>query len=111
VTWKKGVSGNPGGRPKELAGIQELARKHAPDAIKTLVQVASKGKSESARVAAASSLLDRGYGRPPQFNTGDNVAFRKAIEMNDNELDAAIAETARAIAAAQAETVDPQVTH
>ena len=81
-----GKSGNPGGRPKELAGIQELARKHAPEAIKTLVRVAAKGKSESAQVAAASALLDRGFGKPPQFNTGDNAAFRKAIEMSDNEL-------------------------
>jgi Family of unknown function (DUF5681) len=64
--FQKGQSGNPGGRPKELIGIQELARSHAELAIATLVKVASKGRSESARVAAAESLLNRGFGRPPQ---------------------------------------------
>lgn len=108
--WKKGVSGNPGGKPKELAGIQELARRYAPEAMRTLWHVATKGKSEAARVQASSALLDRGFGKPPSFSTSDNAAFRKAIEMNDNELDAAIAETARAIVAAQDEELSsPQL--
>lgn len=66
MPFKKGQSGNPGGRPKELQGIQQLARDHAEEAIKALVSVAKKGKSESARVAAATALLDRGFGKPAQ---------------------------------------------
>ena len=69
--------------------IQELARKHAPEAIKTLADIAQKG-TPGARVSAATALLDRAYGRPAQFSTGDAAAFRKAIELSDNEL-AAIA--------------------
>ena len=34
--FQKGKSGNPGGRPKATHSIQELARKHAPEAIKRL---------------------------------------------------------------------------
>ena len=41
------------------------ARQYASDALKALQHVATKGKSESARVTAACALLDRGYGRPP----------------------------------------------
>ncbi|HEV7253866.1 MAG TPA: hypothetical protein VGN97_12340 [Mesorhizobium sp.] len=34
--------------------------------MKTLAEVAQKGESEGARVAAANALLDRGFGRPSQ---------------------------------------------
>jgi len=49
-----------------VAEITELARAHTADAIATLVAICRDGASESARVAAANALLDRGYGRPPQ---------------------------------------------
>ena len=39
--FRKGASGNAGGRPKVLGELQELARFHAPDAIAELVRVLS----------------------------------------------------------------------
>lgn len=66
MTFRKGQSGNPGGRPKVLADVQELARQHIPSAIAELARLAVKAKSESARIAACRELLDRGYGRPRQ---------------------------------------------
>ena len=62
----KGVSGNPGGRPKVLGEVQELARLHAPSIIVELARLALKAKSETARIAAGRELLDRGYGRTRQ---------------------------------------------
>jgi hypothetical protein len=62
----KGQSGNPGGRPKELKDVQSLARTKTLLAVQTLVEIAQNGKSESARVAAATALLDRGFGKPQQ---------------------------------------------
>jgi hypothetical protein len=91
--FQKGKSGNPGGRPKAAHSIQELARKHAPEAVKTLVDIAKKG-TPGARVSAAIALLDRGYGKPPQFSSNDTSQFRKAVEMPDDEL-AAIAARAK----------------
>ena len=85
--FQLGSSGNPGGRPKAVHSVQELARKHAPEAIKTLADIAKKG-TPAARVSAAIALLDRGYGKPPQFNTGDAGSFKRAVEMSDDELSA-----------------------
>jgi len=64
--WKKGQSGNPGGRPKEVAEVRELSRQYTEEAIQTLVTLMQSAKVERTRLAAASELLDRGYGRPPQ---------------------------------------------
>lgn len=71
MPFEKGESGNPGGRPKALKEIQELARSHSPMAIKTLAKIATKGISEPARVAACNAILDRGFGKPPQAVTGE----------------------------------------
>ena len=66
------------------------AEKDAPEAIKTLADIAKNG-TPGARVSAAIALLDRAYGKPPQFNTGDTGNFRKVIDMTDDELAAIVA--------------------
>ena len=70
--FKKGQSGNPGGRPKVVAEVKELARAHTGEAIETLVSIMTNPKSApAARVSAANALLDRGFGKPAQHITGD----------------------------------------
>ncbi len=65
--WKPGQSGNPGGRPKEIAEVRRLAREYTAEAIETLAEIMADEKApESSRIEAANSLLDRGYGRPVQ---------------------------------------------
>ncbi|MGY2052401.1 DUF5681 domain-containing protein [Methylobacterium sp. JK268] len=71
MAFQPGQSGNPGGRPKAIARVRDLAREHTETAIAVLVEIATEGESEAARVSAASAILDRGYGKPTQPVDGD----------------------------------------
>lgn len=52
--------------------IRSLARQHTERALQVLVGIATNDQSnDSARVAAANSLLDRGWGKPTQPVDGD----------------------------------------
>ena len=68
MPFEKGKSGNPGGRPKEVAEVRELAKKHGPAAIQRLVTLMSSDNERTA-VAACEAILNRGYGRPAQSVT------------------------------------------
>lgn len=62
-----GKRGRPKGkRNAHTIELEKKAQEFAGDALKALQHIALKGKSESARVSAATALLDRGYGRPKQ---------------------------------------------
>src|SRR5262249_11671052 len=66
-SWKPGQSGNPGGRPKELGHVRDLARQHTEAAVITLVSIMNNAEEPGrARVAAAEALLNRGWGHPSQ---------------------------------------------
>jgi hypothetical protein len=52
---------------KAPTDIRSLARQHTALAIRTLVGIAAqKTAPQSARVAAATALMDRGWGKPKQ---------------------------------------------
>jgi hypothetical protein len=62
--FQKGQSGNPAGRPKVVAELQALARENTNLAMQTLLDVMQdKDAPHAARISAANSLLDRGYGK------------------------------------------------
>ena len=89
MTFTKGQSGNPGGRPKRADDVREMARSHTGDAIKRL---AHWMKSDDARasVSASQVLIERGWGKPQQDNThtlqGEvRVVLRKMLD--DEERD------------------------
>lgn len=86
MPFKPGQSGNPAGRPKVVGDVQALARKHTSEAIQTLATIMRSAKAPpAARTAAASALLDRGYGRPAQAI--EATLNRKSVQdMSDAEL-------------------------
>jgi hypothetical protein len=104
----KGQSGNPGGRPKNPP---DLTREYAPDltaadrrpipnlvvearkysglAVDTLVELTKTKYSGSTRFAAATALLDRGYGRPAQsldLHLSADAITKRLTDMTDAEL-------------------------
>jgi hypothetical protein len=95
--FQKGQSGNPGGRPKVVGEVQDLARQYSTEAIETLANIMRDKKAPpAARAMASNSILDRGFGKPPQ-TLHANIANRPINDMTDAEL----------LAIASSEPIDP----
>lgn len=87
-----GVTGNPGGRPKAVRDVAAAARELTADAIATLAQIMKDPNEPStARIAAANSLLSRGWGRPPQAITVSLPAGRS------EQVDLVLSEASRSV--------------
>ena len=94
TSFKTGISGNPGGRPKRPATIaarrieadaKALARQCAPEAVSSLKTIMIDAKAPpAARISAATAILDRGYGKARQ-----EVEIRKPNldRLTDQDLD------------------------
>jgi hypothetical protein len=74
------MSPNPGGRPAVLREVRDLARQHTARAIERLAAMLD---DEDGRVvvAAASVLLDRGWGKPEQAVVAD-VTVARAVDVD-----------------------------
>jgi len=73
-------------KPHERVVLADLAKQFCPEALDILCEVArDRDAPASARVTAASTLLDRGYGRPMQSvelsgTDGDAIKFEDVSE-------------------------------
>ena len=81
MLYQSGQSGNPDDLPKVVAKVRALARERTEAAIKLLVDMMERGKGDQTRLAAANSLLDRGWGKPTQPIAGD--AQMPAVQIDD----------------------------
>lgn len=90
-----GQSGNPGGRPRIPDDVKALARGYTRAAILTLATVMeSDDAPAAARVSAASTILDRAWGKAPQHITTENLGSLTDADLRA-ELAAAAAELRR----------------
>jgi hypothetical protein len=96
IPWPKGVSGNPGGRPK---GIAAKAREHGDRALEVLSN-ALEDPDPRTRIAAAKEILDRGYGKAVVMTADVTKALD---EFDDDTLDAAISAVRSALESAGAD--------
>lgn len=65
---RAGAGRKPGKVSQAKRDLTAMAKDHVDAALNALVQIATSGESESARVSAANSILDRAYGKPIQAN-------------------------------------------
>jgi hypothetical protein len=103
----KGRSANPGGRPKDppippgyapdptvadrrpISNLVVEARRYSALAVDTLVELTKDNHADSTRYAAATALLDRGYGRPAQsldLHLSADAITKRLSDMTDAEL-------------------------
>jgi hypothetical protein len=83
--FSKGRSGNPYGRPPLPVGLREACKALTDDAIAVLSEIMKDRKaSASARISAATAILDRAHGRPKIFT--EVVAETGVRSLSDKEL-------------------------
>ena len=76
--------------------VSAIARRHTPQAIRTLVFLSENAESEMARIAAARALLEYGHGRPPvqvDVNAAgrvDHIVYRSEAEFREALLERGI---------------------
>jgi len=67
MVWKKGESGNPGGRPKVAPELRAAAQEVSIEGLKVLTGIMrDEGAPQNARINAVQAIWDRGFGRPDQ---------------------------------------------
>src|SRR5262245_12346145 len=113
MPWKKGQSGNPTGvgvgKEKLFRQALVMELKAAGEDLPELREIArelieaAKSPAHDDWTFAVREIIDRVDGKAPVMVTGDAEEFRKAIDMSDEELDAAIERTHALIRAAERE--------
>jgi hypothetical protein len=90
MPFTKGISGNPAGRagldPVVRFNLKQAAREHCPEALDVIAEC-MRSKDERVAIAAASIMLERGYGKPEQ-HADIEVSHRFVIAPNTMQIDA-----------------------
>lgn len=88
MPWKKGQSGNPGGRTPLVLGSKELdlgklARRFTRESLATVLSIMrGRDNPPAVRLAAAEVVMKRGHGNPISTNVHQNPDG-SAIDFNE----------------------------
>jgi hypothetical protein len=78
--FQPGTSGNPGGRPRDIADMRESAQTYAGKALDTLAELLDSD-NQRVRVQAATAILDRAYGKPAT-NASEGPSVKPLSQMS-----------------------------
>ena len=99
---QKKLGGRVKGTPNKVtAEIKAMAAEYAPDALMELARLSVDADNEQTRVAACKEILDRAYGKAPQFIEQTNILTVEPTKL----------EVARRLAFALTSAVDNVTTH
>ena len=78
----KKTGGRQKGTPNKVtADLKKLAGKHGKEAVAAILTIARSAENEQTRLAAWRELLDRGFGKPAQYNEiGGGAPLRLIVE-------------------------------
>jgi hypothetical protein len=75
--FKKGASGNPGGRPKVPEEFKEIAKKNSIPALHKVIEILQSPDSENKdKLRAAEIIMDRAWGKAKQELEVGNIEDR-----------------------------------
>jgi hypothetical protein len=92
-SWKKGVSANPGGFPREALTVRRRAAELAGEGLEYLARVMrDEDENTKNRIVAVGLILDRALGKPAQSIQieDSNGESRNPAKMSRAELEVAI---------------------
>ena len=88
--WTKGKSGNPGGRPKAIVELKKLCQEATPKAIRKVIRLINS-EDERVALAAAQTVIERGYGKPTQHVEATVNFFDRLSDVERRTLETALA--------------------
>jgi hypothetical protein len=82
MAFKKGVSGNPGGRKAMPKALELKLSKILPEAFDEIIDLMRNAKDEGVRLKAANIIIERQLGKPvqPIGNEDEKKPFKIIIE-------------------------------